>query len=165
MTKGLVYMRPIKLAYVRAVGPYATASLAAWAPVLDWLDRTGLRKEVGHGYGLAHDNPRDVGVNNCRYDAAIELPLGYEGRMTREFALQTLPGGAYIRERNIGEYIALGSAIQRLRDGGIQSTSLLIDKKRPVITIFFDDPQDVDVTKMRADVCLPVTVVSRRSAA
>lgn len=163
MTTGFVYLRPLAIVCVRTKGPYETSSRAAWQQMFAWLDDSGMRREVGCGYGILRDNPKDVSDEACRYDACVELLPGFENMVPSGFTLARLPVGAYARRRHVG-VAGLPQTITALRDAWMPSNNLAIDAKRPFLTIYLDDPDRVPQDKLRVDVCLPVTAAASPGA-
>ncbi len=165
MKHGLVYLRPTSMVSVRATGQYEQSIPEAWEKMFSWLARHRLSTPVGRGYGLAHDHVVNVPAVKRRYDACIQLTPLHEARAMRELSVLTLPGGPYLRRRLIGDYqdvcglIASGS-------GAIEvPTDLRIDQRRPIVTIYLDDPSSTAPGQLRADVCWPISTVSSRSQA
>lgn len=154
---GLVYLRPTRLVYVRACGRYRNTIPASWDKMLNWLDRNGLRSPVGHGYGLARDNPNIVAPEACRYDACVELDPLFEERAARELAIQTLPGGSHIRLRKKGDYADMTRTVISLHSTFEAPNGLRMDDRRPIVSIYLDDPRRIDVNDLRADLCVPVS--------
>ena len=154
MRVALVYLRPRRVGFVRVNAPAATAGVEAWAEVTAWLERHKLSSQITCGYGLALDTA-DTG--SCRYDACIELPDGYENLKADSLAFQHLPGGAFGRIRHVGPYNKLGSSIAKVRDKWLpEQPRLLIDRRRPVLVVYLDDPKTRESSKLRCDVCVPV---------
>jgi AraC family transcriptional regulator len=152
----LLYLRPSRLVYVRETGPYDRAIPKAWDRLLSWLDGRGLYKNMGRGYGLARDNPADVGAENCRYDACIEVSADFEDRATRELGLATLAGGAYACRRLTGDYDRVRSVVSGVHADFRPVAGLGVDRLRPVVTIYFDNPDVYKACDLRADICMPV---------
>lgn len=164
---GLVYLRPVPVVFFRVQGPYATSVNAAWGQMFDWLEKHDLRSTAGRGYGLARDNPRVVGHDKCRYDACVEIPADLSPAALEAVMTQRLPGGAYARQRHVGQFESIRDVIVEMRDNWAPTAGLSIDLKRPIVTIYLTDPANVDPTQLKADVCMPVTTGadSGRSAA
>ena len=114
MSTGFVYLRPLSVVCVRTLGPYAASSLDAWQQMFAWLDRRGMRREIGCGYGLMRDNPATTAAEACRYDACVELLSGSESAVLEGFLITRLPGGAYARQRQVGTQ-GLDDAITNMR--------------------------------------------------
>ncbi len=163
MKSGLLYLRPSRLTFVRLTGPYETTIPAAWDKMFAWLDKVGCNSSFGRGYGLARDNPNTVGADKCRYDACIELEPIFEERAIRELGAQTLPGGSYVRERRIGDYQDLCVQVAKLHAAFEAPTGLMIDDKRPVVTIYLDDPRRMPPAELRSDFCVPVKAKTSRT--
>lgn len=164
---GLVYLRPVPVVFFRLQGPYATTVSAAWDKMFSWLDTHGLRKTAGRGYGLARDNPRIVGHDKCRYDACVEVPADLDPMALEKILTQRLPGGAYARQRHVGQFESIREVVVQMRDNWAPTAGLSIDSRRPIVTIYLADPASVDPSQLKADVCIPVSVSadSGRSAA
>ena len=127
---GLVYLRPVSVVYYRVQGPYAISANAAWGHMLGWLDRHGLRKSAGRGYGLARDNPRIVGHGKCRYDACVEVPADLDPAILDQVSTQMLPGGAFARQRHVGDFAGIRDIIVEMRDNWAPGAGLAIDRGR-----------------------------------
>ncbi len=153
----LVYIRPRQVAFVRAHGPYAAASQRAWALMLDWLDERGLVGRLPCGFGLAHDNPNQVVTQLCRYDACVELPNDFVENIADGIGFQMLPGGAYARTRHVGVYTGLSGVVGSIRDQWMgEQENLILDRRRPFLFTYIDDPRVTPAGERRCDICLPV---------
>ncbi|MGE0054175.1 MAG: GyrI-like domain-containing protein [Hyphomicrobium sp.] len=162
MKSGLVYLRPWRLAYVRQVGPYEETIPAAWDMMLGWLEKNGLHTPISRGFGLMRDSAKVVGVDKCRYDACVDLDPLFEERAMRELGVQTLPGGSYLRSRNVGSHDDLHMTLHGIHDAFEAPSGLNIDERRPLVTIYLDDPRQMGQGDVRADVCVPVNVRTHR---
>ncbi len=167
MSTGFVYLRPLNVVSVRAKGPYAVSAAEAWAEVFAWLRSTELIRDIGTGYGLLLDDPRQVARENCRYEACVELVEEARRLVPETFNVRRLPGGAYARQRHLGGIVGLSHTISKLRNDWVPNRGVVVDVRRPVIEIYLDNPDLVPIERQRVDVCMPVTAVenSGRSAA
>lgn len=163
MKSGLLYLRPARLTFVRMTGPYETTIPAAWEKMFAWLEKHGCNSSFGRGYGLARDNPNTVGADNCRYDACVELEPIFEERAIRELGAQTLPGGSYMRERKVADYHTLCKDVATLHSVFEAPPGLILDDKRPLVTVYLDDPRRVSKSELRSDFCIPVKAKTSRS--
>ena len=138
-------------------GPYKQSSVQAWAAMEQWLARHDLTSQSGCGYGLAHDHPQSVSPVQCRYDACVELPEGYENLKHDGLGLQYLPGGAFARIRHVGSYQSIKPSLAAIRDTWLPGQPrLLPDRRRPLLVVYLDDPKIREASKLRCDVCVPV---------
>lgn len=157
MRVSLVYLRPRQVGFVRANGPYKTSSVEAWQALTQWLERHDLSSQIGCGYGLALDHPDSVAPEQCRYEACVDLPGGYENLKTDGISFQTLPGGAFARIRHVGPYQNIRLSIAKVRDNWLPGQPrLLPDRRRPLLVVYLDDPKTCAANKLRSDVCVPV---------
>lgn len=156
MKPSVVYLRPRAVAFVRARGPYKRSVGEAWMEMFGWLEKQGIRDDVSVGYGLAYDNPRLTGADNCRYDACVELPRDSLVALAGEIRTQYLPGGAYVRSRVAGSYLKIAQTLATMRDDWMPKAGLALDLRRPVIAVYLSDPRHVAEDQRKADICLPV---------
>ncbi|MFM1816604.1 MAG: hypothetical protein RLZ98_3299 [Pseudomonadota bacterium] len=124
--------------------------------MFEWLERRGFRDEVKVGYGLAHDDPRTIEADKCRYDACVELSRDAIASVGGEIRSQNLSGGAFVRSRVTGCYSNIAKTLSTIRDEWMPSQGLSVDAKRPVIAIYLSDPRFVVPEERKADICLPV---------
>lgn len=157
MSSGLVYLRPVFVMFVRAHGAYGESATNAWQKMFKWIDENNQRHVVQAGYGLLHDNPKVISLDECRYDACIEVPDGFQNKIPETFAVQRLPGGAFARRKHQGTAKEIAVTISDLRDRQVKDSGLSFDPRRPVLEIYHDDPDKVPDGKRKIDVCLPVT--------
>ena len=168
MSVGVVYMRPLPVAYVRRVGPHAEAGPEAWDALKAWLEARGLRRSVSCGYGLARHNQRLVGnvtADRC-YDACVALPDGAEHEPAAGINLQMLPGGAFLRTRLRGGLSSIGATFSALCQEHAPRLSVAPDPARPLVEVYFDNKPGA-AEPYRVDLCLPVSPLAhakRRSA-
>lgn len=162
MKSGLVYLRPTRLTYVRRTGPYETSIAAAWDDLMSWLDKSGFASSMNRAYGLLRDSPKIVAPEKLRFDACVELDPLFEERAIRELGAQTLPGGSYLRVRNVGSYSALQSQLAAYHANYEAPAGFKLDERRPLVTIYLDNPKKTGDETLRADVCVPVSVASGR---
>jgi AraC family transcriptional regulator len=152
----LLYLRPTRLIYARERGCYPDTIPKAWAKLFAWLHANGLYTSLGRGYGLARDNPWEIGPQNCRYDACVEIRSEVEDKALRELGVTTLPGGAYACQRLSGSYDRMRSAVQNVYSEFTPLPGLCFDENRPVVSIYFDNPNRLVDRDLRSDICVPV---------
>lgn len=165
MTTPLVYLRPARLAFVRVTGPYDQSIPQAWEKMLTWIEKNGFKPQGERGYGLAHDNPMLVDPAQCRFDACVQLSAEFQDRAERELGMKTLPGGPYTRIRKSGGYGRLRQAMTTLYSEPTIPEGLHLDTRRPIVTIYLDDPRRFSPRELRADVCVPVSTGAVRHVA
>jgi AraC family transcriptional regulator len=155
----LLYLRPTRLIYVRATGSYGDVIPKAWERLFRLLDDSGLYESIGRGYGMAHDNPLDVGSKNCRYDACVEIRSGIEERSLPELGITSLPAGPYACRRLSGSYDQMRSTVENVHARFQPLPGLRFDQHRPVVSIYMDNPNNYADQDLRSDICVPVSTV------
>jgi len=111
----IVELPPVKIAYMRQIGPYGPAIGEFWDKAFTpWLVANGLLGEPC--YGIGHDDPSITPPDKCRYDACVEVPADFvpSGRAVN---LGSLPGGRYAVARFYGNPQSIGDVwIELYRD-------------------------------------------------
>ena len=161
MQRGFVYFRPVQIGYVRVFGAYKTSVPAAWRQLDAWF--TAREMDIGRvtRYGLAHDNPRTVEADKLRYDACVEVPLDLAGEINDELRVAKLPGGAFARKRYVGPYEGISEAFTALRDQWSDARDVVLDTRRPLLTIYLNNPRVLAPKDLKADLCIPVVSTAK----
>lgn len=159
-----VYLRPMRVLYARAYGPYAKSSHAAWDQMLSWLDARNGRSLVQRGIGAMQDDPRAVGPYQRRYDACVEIKPGISVDARAFIGRQVLAGGAYAMHRLTGHPEQLRDTFQALRREWVAADGLTIDPKRAFLEIYMSDPAIVPENQQQFAVGIPVLADSRHMA-
>ncbi len=88
----VVERMPVKVTYLRHVGPYGKPLSEFWQrTVYPWMAANG---QLGQPrYGISLDDPTITAADKCRYDAAVEV----RGKITvpGNSQITTIPGGQY----------------------------------------------------------------------
>ncbi len=161
MQRGFVYFRPVQIGFVRSFGPYTTSVHEAWAKLDEWFKA----REVDIGkvtrYGLAHDNPRVVDASQLRYDACVEMPADLFSEAGEELRLAKLPSGAFARKRYVGAYDGISEAFANLREHWEKASDVVLDARRPLLTVYLNNPRVLAAKDLKADLCVPVISVAK----
>jgi len=156
MAKGLVYLRPQRIAFVHVDGPVGEAAEEAWQRLLEWSERSGVRREVGIGYGIAFKPASDAPNARCGYRAGVEIPNGGFAGLGDQLPTCQLPGGAYARNRHVGRATGLAAAFNDLNEQHSPMPGLVLDDGRPLVEVYLDDPLCSDAEQIRTDLLLPL---------
>ena len=155
------FIPPMKLAFVRARGPYAQSVGKAWQQMFEWLDERGHMTCTVRGYGLAHDDPQKTLSSQIRYDAAVQIPQTWEAADETLVHLKTFTGGSYTTQRYVGPYAQAGRMISQTRRDVLPRNGLAFDPSRPILCIYHSDPRVVGPQGQETDVCLPIMMDQR----
>ncbi len=160
MASSLIYIRPIPVVFVRAYGAYEQSVHRAWGRMFKWMDANGLGAEVDIGYGLAYDDPRTTPSERCRYEACITIPSQVPAERLAVLDKMLLPPGVYAKDRLTGSYESMGKMVTCIRDEWAPRHGLAVDRTRPVITIYRNNPRYCPAETLQADICLPIAALA-----
>jgi AraC family transcriptional regulator len=153
---GYVYIRPVEALYVRALGPYKTAAASAWSDMLAWLDERQLRGQIARGFGIINDDPQTIPAELRRYDACVEAVAGLDVDAAAGIGRLTVPGGAYIVHRHVGRHRMIGAGFSYIHRKWVPGHGLRVDKRRPYLEIYLNDPATTPQKELLTDLCVPV---------
>jgi AraC family transcriptional regulator len=84
----------MEVAYVRKVGSYLETR-EAWDKLLKWSYGNWIDPHNNSYIGISLDNPAEVPEEECRYDACVTLPEGFNRKEDPDVKYRTLQGGLY----------------------------------------------------------------------
>jgi AraC family transcriptional regulator len=117
---------PVKVAYLRHVGPYGEAIGAFWRErVGPWMAANDLLGRPRYGFG--HDDPDITAPEQCRYDACVEAPDGFVA--TGPALTTTIPGGRYATARFFGTSAQIKAAWTALLRDWLPASNLQLDAR------------------------------------
>lgn len=98
---------PVRVAYLRHVGPYGPAVQRFWQEQFyPFLARHGL---LGRPiYGVSHDDPNIAPADKLRYDTGVVVDDSFQAPAGSHIA--TIAGGRYASLRFKGDSVAIGAA-------------------------------------------------------
>lgn len=156
MSIGIVYLRPLRVLYVRKTGRYADSAHGAWAELFGILDAHGVRRELTAGYGVMHDDPETSDEGTRRYDACVTAEVAGGSALAQVLATQTLLGGVYLRLNHDGAASCIKPLLSKLRTEEVARRGLTLDCKRPFLEIYTRDPGNLDNPTARVELAVPV---------
>jgi AraC family transcriptional regulator len=120
----LIDRQPTTVAYLRHVGPYGAPIMTFWQEtVYPWMVTSGLLQQPR--YGISHDDPTITAPQQCRYDAACEVPPALT---TLGNALKTtIPGGKYAALSFKGTVAGIEEAWTAMLRDWLPSSGLQLD--------------------------------------
>jgi AraC family transcriptional regulator len=146
------HLEPIRVAFMRHVGPYSTVG-ATWDKFVPCLGKEGLLGGDTRFIGIGHDDPTVTPADKIRYDACVSVDGTFQP--TGDIGVQVIPGGDYAVTTHFGPYRKLGDTYAQLlgqwlpRSGrGLRST--------PCFEIYLNDPQSTDPEDLLTDIYAPL---------
>lgn len=155
MSLSLVFLPSVAVAYARGVGPYPETAPVAWEELAGWLRQNGIRERCKPVYGILHDRPEHVPMQERRYDAAVPIAGVPMERCSGKIARGRLAGGAHVHVQRVGCYSGLPATYQRMLKMFAGDHSMMIDSSRPRLLIYRNDPDTTPATKLITDFYVP----------
>ncbi|HVY42470.1 MAG TPA: GyrI-like domain-containing protein [Hyphomicrobiaceae bacterium] len=156
MQIGYVYIRPVEVLYLRALGPYRTSAPLAWSEMRAWLDARQLWPSITRGYGVLNDPPAATKPELRRYDACVQAPRDFEAELAPGMGRRTVPGGAYVVHRHKGRHRTLRAGFSYMHRKWVPGHGLQVDPRRPYLEVYLNDPVSTPATELMTDLCVPV---------
>ncbi|MDB5807442.1 MAG: transcriptional regulator [Betaproteobacteria bacterium] len=151
----VVDRKPVKIAYMRYIGPYGQ-------PVADFWQQSFAPWMIAHGlmgaarYGIAHDDPAITAPEKCHYDACVEVPADF----TVVGALSTtLPAGMYACTPYYGNGADIAVPWQALLRDWLPASGMQLDS-RPFLEYYpVGARYDPQTGSFECELCIPVTTL------
>lgn len=144
---------PVVVAYLRHTGPYGEAISRFWQQVyFPWAQTHNL---LAHArFGISHDDPGITAPEQCRYDAAAEVPADFVA--TGGAFKTTIPGGKYATLKFKGRPEKVVEAWNALLRDWLPSSGLQLDA-RPCFEYYpVDADCEPDSGAFSCELCIPV---------
>ena len=145
-------MEPIRVAFVRHIGPYEECG-PAWEKLCSWAGPKGLLGPNTLVLGISHDDPEITPPDKIRYDACIRV--GEEIEPEGEIGIQVIEGGDYAVTTHEGPYTRLIETYSQLY-GSWAPTSGRVVKQAPCFEIYRNDPHHTPPEELTTDVYIPL---------
>ena len=149
----LIERMPVKVTYLRHVGPYGRPLSEFWQrTVYPWMmanDQLGQPR-----YGISLDDPMITAADKCRYDAAVEV----RGKITVPGISQTttIPGGKYAITAFRGTVDQIGSVRDAMLREWLPDSGMQLDA-RPFLEYYSTDAAfDPKTGVFSCDIAIPV---------
>ena len=145
-------VEPMRLAFIRHVGPYSTVG-AAWDKLLPLLGKEGWLGGDTRFIGLCHDDPEITPPDKVRYDACVTVDARFVP--FDDIGVQTIPGGDYAMTTHFGPYNKLGETYTRLLGQWLPRSGREL-RPTPCFEVYLNDPQSTDPADLLTDIYAPL---------
>lgn len=98
----VVQLAPIRVAFIRHLGPYEQVTLANFKRVTAWTRRRGIVGDAPLLIGIAHDAPGITPPEKLRFDCCVQVPAAFAAE--GEIACQATPAGTYAITDYVGSW-------------------------------------------------------------
>lgn len=147
---------PMKVAFVRHVGPY-TECKPAWDKLMAWAGPKGLMGPDTPCLGICYDDPEITPADKIRYEACLAISEEIEGE--GEVGVQELAGGDYAVTTHRGPYTELHKTWTSLYGQWLPQSGYEC-REAPAFEVYLDYPETTPEEELRTDICVPVRKTS-----
>lgn len=133
-------LEPLRVAFVRHIGPYHQCG-QAWEALCTRLGSEGWIGPDSRFIGLCHDDPDVTSAERIRYDACVTVPAEFEPQ--GEVGVQVIEGGDYAMTVHHGPYERLSETYARLCGQWVTRSGRSI-RAAPGLEIYLDNPEETE---------------------
>ena len=145
-------IEPIRVAFVRHVGPYNQVGVA-WDTLCTYLGKEGYLGPDCKFIGICYDDPEVTPPEKIRYDACVAINEDFVP--TGEIAIQTVGGGEYAVTTHFGPYDKLGETYTKMIGEWLFKSGREL-RSEPCMDFYLNDPDSNAPEDLITDVCLPL---------
>lgn len=154
MNVSLKELPSYEVAYVRHIGSYLDTHMA-WNTLGVWASTHGLTPMSQYFIGISLDDPETVNEAECRYDACVTLPEGFDKSDDSVVQFKTVQGGKYASYQFYDKVDKLALAYQSLFGNWLPDSGYDVDD-RPCLEFVMNDPSQDAEGKCKVDLYIPI---------
>lgn len=146
------YLSPLRIAFVRHIGPYQECQ-PAWERLVAWAGPRGLLHERTVCLGVGHDDPAVTDPARLRYDAGIVIDDRV--RVDEGISVQELPGGDHAVAVHRGPYDLLPTVYAQLMGQWLPDQGRALGRGSPY-EIYRNNPKTTKPADLITEICVPL---------
>lgn len=143
---------PMRVAFVRHVGPYAQVG-ETWNKLCGWAGPRGILGPQSKMLGLCHDDPDVTPPDKVRYDACVTV--GPNVQADGEIGIQEIPSGEYAMTLHAGPYEKLSGTYAALCGQWLPQSGRDL-RSAPSVEMYLNSPYDTKPDDLRTEVYVPL---------
>ncbi|MCK5114466.1 MAG: GyrI-like domain-containing protein [Phycisphaerae bacterium] len=144
---------PVKVAFVRHLGPYAEAH-PAWETLCKFAVKCPQIDMNKPGIGLSYDDPDTTPPAEIRYDACFELAGDFEA--TGDIGVTEIPGGQYAVAIHEGPYEKMIDTYCALFNDWMPANGRELRPDTPCVEIYLNCPRETPPDQLKTQICVPL---------
>ncbi|MGD7008641.1 AraC family transcriptional regulator [Metabacillus sp. 84] len=144
-----------EVAFIRRTGSYFEPQ-EHWGQLIDWAISNGLYPPEQSFIGISLDNPDTVERNNCRHDACVTIPDGFEKEKHPEMQFKRMNGGDYALYPFYDIPPKLKDAYQFMYGEWLVKSDYKADPDRYNLEFNLNNPSEDPEGKCRVDLYIPI---------
>nr|WP_287413267.1 AraC family transcriptional regulator [Pseudodesulfovibrio sp.] len=145
-------VKPMRVAFVRHVGPYIECD-KAWKTLCTWAEKRGLFANMPKFIGICYDDPQVTPEDKIRYDACFTINDDVEA--TGEIGSQILSGGEYAVTTHKGPYAGLEQTYGKLMGEWLPKSGREF-REEPSFEVYLNSPDHTQPDELLTDIYLPL---------
>ncbi len=144
-------IKPLRVAYLRHVGPYEETK-QTWFDLVGRLSADKQLRKRSMFIGIGHDNPAGTPAAELRYDACVTVVAAYEPKPP--VAVQTIAGGDHAVVKNC-PLMKIKDAFQFLYGKWLAQSSREL-RPAPAFLVLVEARKGIATKKQRVDLYMPL---------
>ena len=152
MTVTIKHIQPIRVAFMRHVGPYSQVG-KLWERFMMILGKEGLLGGDAQFIGICHDDPAVTPSNKIRYDACMSADERFQPQ--DDIGVQVIPGGDYATATHFGPYEKLDESYAALLGQWLPRSGREL-RSSPCFEVYLNSPESNEPEDLLTDVYVPL---------
>lgn len=152
MNVTLKHIEPLRVAFVRHVGPYNQVG-KAWETLCTRLGKEGWLGGDSRFIGLSHDDPEVTPPDKLRYDACVTVGDGFRPR--GDVGIQVIGGSDYAVMTHFGPYEKLNDSYTKLLGQWLPRSGRELNGG-PSLEFYLNSPENTAPEDLVTDICVPL---------
>ena len=152
MTVVIKRVAPMRVAFLRHVGPYSRVAVA-WDRLLPLLGSQGRLGGAPMFIGISHDDPAITAPSRLRYDACVTVDADFTGE--GDISVQTIAGGEYAVTPHAGPYGTLPDTYAALLGQWFPRSGRELGST-PCFEVYLNSPESTSPRDLLTDVYAPI---------
>lgn len=148
---------PLRVAYVRHVGPYSECG-KAWDKLCSWMGKEGYLGAGCKFVGISYDDPEGTPAEQLRYDACVTVDADF--KPVGEIGVQIIEGGEYARVTHAGPYEQLSRTYAQLMGQWLPRSGRQL-RNLPCFELYLNDPSSTAPADLLTDIYVPLQPLAR----
>ncbi len=143
---------PLRVAYVRHIGPYMECG-KAWQTLFAQAGQQGLIGADALRIGIGHDNPDVTPAEKLRYDAC--LTVGDQAQPSGELQVKEIPGGEYAIVTHRGSYAGLPGVYRGIFHDWLPGSGRAL-RHAPCFEVYVNNPNSTADENLITEIYVPL---------
>jgi len=145
----------MEIAFIRRTGSYFEPQ-EHWGKLINWATSNGLYPPQQSFIGISLDNPDQVESKDCRHDACVTLPEGFNKENHKEIKFRKLEDGQYALYSFYDKPEKLNVAYQYMFSEWLPNSDYEADYERHNLEFNMNNPSEDPEGKCRVELFIPV---------